>query len=359
MKNLKKNLKDNVFPLVLGLGAMAFIGGTFGLLWWWAMRVDGPSSRLTSPKIEATASAAPAALAEPIISLKPIESVPDGLYNYGGSTTMLPIRTVLEPALQETFPEFELRYTNPAGKAPGSGSGIDMLLKGQLSFSESSRPIKLKEHEAARQRGFSLEQIPVAIDGIAIAVNLELELEGLTVEQLRDIYLGRITNWAEVDGPDLTIRPLSRSVASGGTPEFFSETVLDGSDFDSRVEIVETTTQGLREIATSPGGIYYASAPEVVPQCLVKTVPLAMDQETPMIAPYQTPFAAIESCPEQRNQPNKQAFREGAYPLTRRLFVIVKKDASVDEAAGQAYSDILLTAEGQALIEQVGFVSIR
>ncbi|MEM8808240.1 MAG: PstS family phosphate ABC transporter substrate-binding protein [Cyanobacteria bacterium P01_G01_bin.38] len=359
MKNLKKNLKNNVFPLVIGLGAMALIGGTFSLLWWWATRVDVPSSSPTSAKIEATASAAPAALAEPVISLKPIESVPDGLYNYGGSTTMLPIRNILEPAIQETFPGFKLRYANPAGKSPGSGTGIDMLLEGQLSFSESSRPIKLTEHEAAQQRGFSLDQIPIAIDGIAIAVNPELELAGLTLEQLRDIYLGRITNWAEVDGPDLTIRPLSRSAAAGGTPEFFSENVLDGTAFDSRVDIVETTTQGLREVATSPGSIYYASAPEVVPQCLVKTVPLATDQDTPLIAPYQPPFAALENCPEQRNQLNKQAFREGTYPLTRRLFVIVKKDASVDEAAGQAYSDILLTAEGQALIEQAGFVSIR
>ncbi len=56
---------------------------------------------------------------------------------------------------------------------------------------------------------------------------------------------------------------------------------------------------------------------------------------------------------------NRDAFREGTYPLTRRLFVIVKADGSRDEAAGRAYVDILLSPEGQTLIEQTGFVSIR
>ena len=67
----------------------------------------------------------------------------------------------------------------------------------------------------------------------------------------------------------------------------------------------------------------------------------------------------LSKCPEQRNQLNMEAFRDGAYPLTRRLFVIVKQDASTDEAAGRAYANILLSPEGQDLIEQTGFVRIR
>ncbi|MEO0456382.1 MAG: PstS family phosphate ABC transporter substrate-binding protein [Cyanobacteria bacterium P01_A01_bin.114] len=372
MKNLKenvfpglaKNFKSNRFPILAGLTAIGIIGGCFSTLWWWSQQV-GLSDSATSPSLEASAAAdasAPVPAETPplkTIPLKAIEPVPEGLYNYGGSTTVAPLRQALEPAIQETFPNFQLRYTNPAGKAPGSGTGIKMLIDGQLSFSESSRPLKVEEYSAAEQRGFSLEQVPIAIDGIAIAVSPQLALDSLTLEQLRDIYLGQITNWSELGGPDLAIRPLSRPPSAGGTPEFFIENILDGADFDSRVEIFETTTTALREVATSPNSLYYASAPEVVPQCLVKTLSLALDEKTPAVAPYQAPFADLSNCPKQRNQLNTAAFRDGSYPLTRRLFVIVKKDASTDESAGRFYSDVLLTAEGQALVEQAGFVSIR
>ena len=272
---------------------------------------------------------------------------------------MVPIRQAVEPFIQETVPGFQLRYTDPVGQAPGSGSGIKMLLNGQLSFSESSRPIKLEEYEAAQQRGFELAQVSVAIDGIAIAVNPILNLEGITVEQLSDIYQGRITNWSQLGGPDLKIQPFSRAPEAGGTPEFFVENVLDGNPFDKSISIVRDTTTGLREVAKSPGGIYYASAPEVVPQCRVQTLSLASTEGEPFVSPYQDPLVDSANCPEERNQLNAKAFRNSTYPLTRQLFVIIKKNDAAEEEAGRAYADILLSPEGQALIEEAGFIPIR
>lgn len=100
--------------------------------------------------------------------------MPEGLFNYGGSTTWAPIRKVADPQIQTVFPNFQLRYTQHPTQPPGSGTGISMLLDGELAFSQSSRPLKDKEYQQAQQRGFQLEQIPVAIDGIAIAVNHDL-----------------------------------------------------------------------------------------------------------------------------------------------------------------------------------------
>ncbi|RAM49480.1 MAG: phosphate ABC transporter substrate-binding protein [Hapalosiphonaceae cyanobacterium JJU2] len=287
-----------------------------------------------------------------------LPSIPSGLFNYGGSTTWAPIRKDVDTAIQTVFPQFQLRYTDPTIGAPGSGTGIKMLLDNQLAFSQSSRPVKDEEYQKAQQRGFKLKEIPVAIDGIAIAVNPNLNFPGLTVNQLKDIYIGKITNWQQVGGPNLEITPYSRRLAEGGTVEFFDENVLEGEKFGTNVQFIPTTTEALKEVAKNPGGIYYASAPEVVGQCSVKTLPLGKTTDK-FVPPYKEPFISLQQCPQQRNQLNAPAFLSGEYPITRRLFVIVKQNNQSDQQAGETYANLLLTNQGQELIAKTGFVRIR
>jgi phosphate transport system substrate-binding protein len=287
-----------------------------------------------------------------------LPSVPSGLYNYGGSTTWAPIRKNVDTAIQTVFPQFQLRYTDPTIGAPGSGSGIKMLLDNQLAFSQSSRPIKDEEYRKAQQRGFTLKEIPVAIDGIAVAVNPNLNVPGLTIAQIKDVYIGKITNWQQVGGPNLAITPYSRRLEEGGTVEFFDENVLEGEKFGANVQFIPTTTEALKEVAKNPGGIYYASAPEVVGQCSVKSLPLGKTADK-FIPPYKEPFIPLQKCPQQRNQLNAPAFLSGEYPITRRLFVIVKQNNQSDQQAGETYANLLLTNQGQELISQTGFVRIR
>jgi phosphate transport system substrate-binding protein len=233
-----------------------------------------------------------------------------------------------------------------------------MLLQDQLAFSQSSRSLKDTEYETAQQRGFTLEQIPVAIDGIAIAVHPNLPVKGLTLDQLQKIYSGKITNWRGVGGPNLPITPYSRRPEAGGTVEFFQENILGEESFGQNVQYTNDTTDSLRKVSENRGGIYYASAPEVVPQCTIKTLPIGRNSET-FVPPYQEPFIPLSQCPEKRNQLNKIAFQQGNYPITRRLFVIVKKNGQMDEQAGRAYANLLLSQQGQALVDKAGFVSIR
>ncbi len=124
----------------------------------------------------------------------------EGTFNYGGSTTWAPIRKDVDSVLESQCPRFILRYTQPPSGNAGSGTGIRMLIDNQLAFSQSSRSVKAEENAEAQQKGFSLKEIPVAIDGIAIAVNHDLNIPGLTVAQLKDIYTGKITNWQQVGG---------------------------------------------------------------------------------------------------------------------------------------------------------------
>ena len=287
-----------------------------------------------------------------------VSNIPTGLFNYGGSTSWAPIRLGVDAAIQDAVPEFRLRYTDPVGGKPGSSKGIQMLINGQIAFAQSSRPVTDAELTRARQRGFTLEQIPVAIDGLAIAVHPDLQIPGLTVSQLKSIYTGKTTNWSQVGGPNIPIRAYSRPISAGGTVELFVQDILGGEAFAANVELVPTTTQALRKVTTSLGRIYFASAPEVVPQCSIRALPLGRTQGQ-YVAPYQEPFIKPTECPGKRNQLNIEAFRAGKYPITRNLFVVVKQNSRAEQQAGTAYANLLLTEQGQELISQQGFVRIR
>ena len=293
-----------------------------------------------------------------IITSKEIQKVPQGTFNYGGSTTWASIRKITHPQISKAYPEFNLRHVLPINTTPGSGAGIRMLLEGELDFSQSSRPIKLAEHVLAHELGFILREYHVAIDAIVIAVHPSLRVSGLTIEQLKKIYLGQLTNWKEVNGPDLEIVPFSRREEDGGTPEFFRHFVLNDQSFGSNVKQVYSTTDGLRQVVDTPGGIYYASAPQIVPQCTVKVLPIAKSGEE-FISPYVLPTVASENCPKQRNQLNIEVIKNATYPITRYLSVIVKEDGGLAQQAGEAYARLLMTKEMQRLIEEAEFVFIK
>ncbi len=271
-----------------------------------------------------------------------IQGVPKGLFNYGGSTTWATIRKEIDPALQTVWPQFRLCYTQPNISIPSSGTGIQMLLDNQLSFAQSSVSIQDKDHEKAKQKGFTLVEVPVAIDAFAAVVHPNLNIPGITVAQLNDIYAGKITNWQEVGGPNPNIKAYRK-----GTP-----------DSESHLEFVPTTTDALRKVANESGAIFQASAPLLISQCKVKPLPLGRTSHK-FITPYKEPFIPLSECPNKRNQVNLVAFQSGEYPLTRRLFVVIKKNGQLDERAGEAYANLLLTNQGQELIEKAGFVRIR
>lgn len=338
--------KNDTVPLVLSfLITVGLLGGGF---WWFTQRAN---ITISLPRI-GTSGNAPAGQAATFAT---VPNVPTGLFNYGGSTVWAPLRLTVDSTVQATRPEFRLRYVDPVSKPPSSAEGIRMLLNGELAFSQSSRAIRDAEYDQAKQRGFRLQQIPVAIDGLAIAVHPTLNLAGLTLAQLKGIYTGKIRNWQQLGGPNLPITPYSHP-SVGGSP--FEEKVLGDEPFGTNVQPIATTTQAIRTLAQDPGGIFYASAPELVPQCTIKSIPLGKTA-TALVPPYQEPFVPLSQCPNQRNQLNVQAFQQGTYPLTRNLFVVVKQNGRVEEQAGEAYANLLLTNQGQELIQQAGFVRIR
>ncbi len=140
--------------------------------------------------------------------------------------------------------------------------------------------------------------------------------------------------------------------------EFLVDNVLGKDNLGSNVVYVQDTTDALRKLASDRGGIYYASAPEVVPQCQIKPLAIAK-QGNSFVAPYTEPLIKAEQCPNQRNKLNINAFKTGEYPITRYMYVIVKQTNGSLEPAGEAYAKMLLTTQGQKLMNEAGFVRIH
>ena len=320
-------------PWILGLVLLAILAA--GGSWWWF------GYRGQSGTNSAQVSIEPAARFSDV-------DVPQGQGTYGGSTTWAPIRGIVDAQLQQAIPGLQLRYQDPVNQPPGTSAGIQMLLNGQLDFAQTSRPLTPEEKRQAEQEGLTLQEIPVAIEGVAVVTHLEVSLTNVSQAQLRDIYTGQLTNWQQLGGRDLPIVPISRN-DEGGTVQFFSQAVLGGSPLASSVQRSNSTTEALRLTSNTPGAVYFASAPEIVDQCTVK--PLSIDQQPP----YQPPYIDLQNCPSQRNQPNLNGFASGDYPLTREIYIVSNADVPI----GQAYADLLLSDEGQATLNTAGFARLR
>ncbi len=286
-----------------------------------------------------------------------VTNVPTGQFRYGGSTTWAPIRGIITPAIQRSFPGFSLLYTESPNQSPGSGVGIQMLISGELSFAQSSRPTSASEKQQSTQQGITLQEIPVAMEAVAVVTHPDLPLSGLTLSQLSDIYTGKITNWRQVGGPDLTVVPVSRS-DQGGTVQYFREKVLNGQAFGSAVQAQSTTTAAIRYVSDNPGAIYYASAPELIGQCTVAPLPIGSDPRE-LVPPYQPPYVLPQNCPAQRNQLNLKAIQNQSYPLTRPIFVVVRQGDLASEGSGKAYAQLLKTDDGKRLLNEAGFVAVQ
>ena len=284
-------------------------------------------------------------------TLTEVKDVPSGTFSYGGSTSFAPLRSpTVITAIQQAHPSFHLKYVHPKAEKPGSQTGIRMLLNRDLSFAQSSRDLDQRDLQNAKKKGFELKAIPIAIDGIAIFVNAELPIRGLTVPQLQQIFTGEINNWKYLGGHDLPIHVFIRDQKANGN--FFKYAVLHEKKFGPFEEEVAEATKILNKVAETPGGIGYATPSEVVNQktISVKLLPLAFNKSGAFVPPFSgTDIGKV----------NQQAFADNSYPITRKLYAIIKKDGGRDEQAGTAYANLLLSVEGQKLVEKSGFLPIR
>lgn len=317
-----------------------------GLLWWlWPREVDKNTYSSSNQNLDTTNATS---------NFQTVINVPTGLFSYGGSYAWAPIRLLVDSQIQNARRELQLRYVNSATN--NSDSSFQMLLDGKLDFAQFSRSLTQEEYTTAQKQGLKLKQHSVALDGIAVVINPSLQISGLTVNQLQQIYQGKISNWSQVGGPNLAIAALSLP-SQENTLLLSAQNEQKKLKFGSGVQYVNSTTEALRKVSKTPGSIYFASAGITIPQCSIKPLPLGYTSDR-LIPPYREPLVPSQKCPNQRNQVNTEAFKNGSYPLIQRLSVVTKQSNSQQPNVGEVYTNLLLTDIGQKAIEQAGFISI-
>jgi phosphate transport system substrate-binding protein len=169
-----------------------------------------------------------------------------GTLTVAGSTTVLPIAEMAAEG-------FEAKTgINVLVSGLGSSAGIEAAINGTADIASSSRSLTAEESSS------DLVSTVIAHDGIAVIVNDANPVQAITLDELRDIYAGKITNWSELGGPDLTIQLVNRDEASG-TREAFSSIVMQGTEFDRRAAVLPGTGQVRDVVSRSIGAIGYIS----------------------------------------------------------------------------------------------------
>lgn len=275
-------------------------------------------------------------------SISQVRNVPSGLFNYGGALYFASlVAHGMNDTIAQDYPEFNLRYTKPTNQDPTYAHGIKMLLDGELSFAFNGRPLTDREYVQAKLRNIELLQIPIAIDGIAIFGNNNLAVNNLTLDQVQDIFTGKITNWQQLGGVNLPITPILL------TPENLEILALHNlKNVSKKTQYAANYTLAVRKVIAIPGTISLASTSLIQNQQGIKVFRLAAEDSANYIAPMI------------KKQPNLKLFENGAYPLTRRLFVVIRQDGTPDQIAGEAYAQMLLSNQGQEIVEASGFVPL-
>ena len=169
-----------------------------------------------------------------------------GTISLAGSTSM----QKLADALAETFMEANSGVTVTV-EYSGSSAGIESLLNGSCDIGDASRNLKDSE-----KSGGAVENI-VAIDGIAVIVDKNNTVAGLTKQQLSDIYTGAVTNWSEVGGSDTPIVVVGREAGSGTRGAF--EEILKVEDACKYAVECDSTGAAMAKVASTEGAIGYVS----------------------------------------------------------------------------------------------------
>jgi phosphate transport system substrate-binding protein len=217
----------------------------------------------------------------------------------------------------------------------GSGTGISALINGTTDICQASRTMKTAEKEKLRERFATTGvEIPVAKDGLSLYVNAANPLNEITMDQAKQIFTGKVTNWKDLGGADAKIIAYSRENSSG-TYVFFKEHVLQNADFTPRAQNMPGTAAvvnavGKEKFSIGYGGAAYSKG--------IKILKVKKDAGSPAIAP------------------DKTTVQNGTYALSRPLFFYVRNKPAGDI---KAFVDWVLGADGQALVEKIGYFPLK
>jgi len=252
-----------------------------------------------------------------------------------GSDTLVNLALAWAEEYQKQYPQIQISVTGG-----GSGTGFAALINGTIDIANASREIKQEEIETSQASGFEPVEHIVANDAIAVIVNPNNPVDELTLQQVSDIYKGKITNWQEVGGEDRPIVKLSRETNSG-THVYFLETVVrlnnkeDKSIFSADTLLLPSSEGIISEVKDNPNALGYDGLGYVTEE--VKMVALAPQEGDAYILP------------------SASSVINGTYPISRHLYMYTRGEA---EGIQKEYLDWILSANAQDIVTELGFVPI-
>jgi len=252
-----------------------------------------------------------------------------------GSDTLVNVALAWAEQYMQEDPKIRISVTGG-----GSGTGIASLINGTVDIANASREMKSEEVKAAQANGITPVEFVVARDAIAVVVNPSNPVRALNLQQISDIYTGKITNWREVGGDDRPIVLLSRE-SNSGTYVYVLENVIRMGDPKSKLLFTPDTllmpsSEGIStEVRQNPNAIGYDGLGYVTPD--QKVLAVARDASSPYVLPS---VANVNN---------------GTYPISRPLYMY-----TIGEPSGQvkAYLDWVL-GPGQKLVSKLGFVPLH
>jgi phosphate transport system substrate-binding protein len=249
-----------------------------------------------------------------------------------GSDTLLILNQRWAEAYAKVRPSVSIAVTGG-----GSAIGINAFINGVTDIAASSREIKRSEIDKAMSRGFRTWEIRMALDGLAIAVNSNNPVKSLTMDQLRRIYVGQITNWSQVGGDNEPIVCFSRD-SNSGTYAFVQQKVLKMQNWGKGVRFLPSTSEEEREVARTSGGIAYGGVAYFKNKRGIRIVPIAANASSNAIAP------------------TEDNVRSHRYPIWRYLYYYTN---GAPKGELLKYINWALSADGQKIAEEVGYYSLK
>ncbi len=243
-----------------------------------------------------------------------------------GSDTILPLSQAESEEFMMQHPEKSITVIGG-----GSGVGIAALIDGEVEIAMASRKMKDSERENAEANGISPMEHIIAWDGIAVVVNPENPIKQLTFEELKSIYDGSVSNWADVGGEDLAISVITRD-SSSGTYGYFQEEVLLDEEYRQDALVQPATGAIVQEVGQNKGAIGYIGYAYLDDT----TEALALDAGTGN--------GYVEATPEN--------IMAGNYPLARPLHYYTNGEPT---GLAEEYLNFVMSSEGQDIVSDVGY----
>ena len=253
-----------------------------------------------------------------------------------GSDTMVNLGQAWAEEYMKQHPD-----TSVAVTGGGSGTGITALLNNTCDIAEVSREMKDNEIKLAEKNNFEPNKIIVALDGLAVIVNPANKISELTIDQLADVFTGKIKNWKELGGRDAKIVLLSREVNSG-THVYFKEHVLrkgkaDGKEEFAAEALLLSSSQAIAdEVSQNQDAIGYYGMGYITAK--EKAIKVKKDKNSPGVPP------------------TTENVIDGAYPISRPLLMYTKGEP---KGLVKAFIDYVLSPAGQEIVKKLDFVPIK